>query len=123
VDATSGYLSAVGTGRAFPARGQSFVSLQGAHLAALLEEVREAAKPLDLKIEWVSRNENAESDALTWTVRRLFVAANRDRPSPLRPPRQSPSTSRPSPRPRRSRAASERPGPGGRCRLPSWQHT
>jgi ribonuclease HI len=39
------------------------------HLAALLEEVREAAKPLDLKIEWVSRDENAEADALTWSVR------------------------------------------------------
>jgi probable phosphoglycerate mutase len=46
------------------------------HLAALLEEVREAAKPLDLKIDWVSRDENAEADALTWTVRRLFAGAN-----------------------------------------------
>lgn len=41
------------------------------HLAALLEKVLEAAKPLDFQIEWVSRDENAEADALTWTVRRL----------------------------------------------------
>jgi ribonuclease HI len=52
------------------------------HLAALLEEVREAAKPLDLKIEWVSRDKNAEADALTWTVRRLFAAANPSQSSP-----------------------------------------
>ena len=41
------------------------------HLAALLDEVREAAKPLDFQIEWVSRDENVEADALTWSVRRL----------------------------------------------------
>jgi probable phosphoglycerate mutase len=52
------------------------------HLAALLEEVRDAAEPLDLKIEWVSRDENAEADALTWTVRRLFVAANPSQSAP-----------------------------------------
>ena len=40
------------------------------HLAALLEEVREAAKSLDFRIEWVSRDENAEADELTWSVRR-----------------------------------------------------
>lgn len=41
------------------------------HLAALLREVLEAAKPLDFQIEWVSRDENAEADALTWSVRGL----------------------------------------------------
>ncbi len=40
------------------------------HLAALLEAVRDAAKPLDLTIEWVLRDENAEADALTRSVRR-----------------------------------------------------
>jgi ribonuclease HI len=40
------------------------------HLAALLKEVIEAAKPLDFQIEWVPRDENAEADALTWSVRR-----------------------------------------------------
>ena len=41
------------------------------HLAALLEEVREAIKPLDFQIEWVSRDENTAADALTWSVRQI----------------------------------------------------
>ncbi len=41
------------------------------HLAALLEEVHEAVKPLDFQIEWISRDENAEADALTWSVRQI----------------------------------------------------
>ena len=41
------------------------------HLAALLEEVREAVKPLDFQIEWVSRDENTAADALTWSVRQI----------------------------------------------------
>jgi hypothetical protein len=38
--------------------------------ASSSDEVREAAKSFDLKIEWVSRDENAEADALTWSIRR-----------------------------------------------------
>ena len=41
------------------------------HLAALLEEVRETAKPLDFQIEWISRDENTAADALTWSVRQI----------------------------------------------------
>jgi probable phosphoglycerate mutase len=41
------------------------------HLAALLEEVREAVKPLDFQIEWISRNGNTAADSLTWSVRQI----------------------------------------------------
>jgi ribonuclease HI len=41
------------------------------HLAALLEEVREAVKPLDFQIEWISRDGNTAADALTWSVRQI----------------------------------------------------
>ena len=44
------------------------------HLAALLEEVREAAKPLDFQIEWIPRGENTAADALTWSVRQIGSA-------------------------------------------------
>jgi len=40
-----------------------------AHLAALLDEIREVSKPLDFQIAWVSRDENEEADALTWSLR------------------------------------------------------
>jgi ribonuclease HI len=50
------------------------------HLAALLEEVHEAAKPLDFQIEWVSRDENTAADALTWSVRQIGSTHNESAP-------------------------------------------
>jgi ribonuclease HI len=51
------------------------------HLAALLEVVREAAKPLDFQIKWISREENTAADALTWSVRQIGSARNESAPA------------------------------------------
>jgi ribonuclease HI len=51
------------------------------HLAALLKDVHEAAKPLDFQIEWIPRDENTAADGLTWSVRQIDPTHNQFAPT------------------------------------------